>query len=567
VAFAVEDVFQGKGIGAHLLERLALLAVRNGFMRFMATTQSSNEPMLELFRSSGFKVHEKREGGFVQVDFSVIPTKESFDRSEMLDRVVTAASLRPFFKPKSVAVVGASREPGSLGYQIVHNLVNTGFKGEVYPINPHADLIDNVRAYHEIGKVPVPVDLAIIVVPARYVLEVVEDCALHGVRAVVVITAGFAEVSPAGIDIQKKLVEIVRAHGMRLIGPNCMGLMNTDPDVRLNASFSFVYPPHGRIAMSSQSGALGLAVLEFAEQKSLGLSTFVSVGNKADVSGNDLLQYWEEDPGTDVILLYLESFGNPRRFARIARRVSRSKPIVAVKSGRTKAGSRAAGSHTAAMMASDTAVEALFQQTGVIRANALEEMFDLAFALGSQPLPKGRRVGIITNAGGPGILCADTCEAKQLIVGEFSESTRARLEEFLPPAASTANPVDMIASATPDQYRKTVELLLKAPEVDSLIIIYVPVIRNLDPVLEAIRHGVGAARQDGGKEKPVFACFMTEKGNTRIELPKESIPTYLFPESAAHVLAKVARYAEWKKQPPGFMPDFEDMHLEQARQV
>ncbi|HJZ13249.1 MAG TPA: GNAT family N-acetyltransferase, partial [Acidobacteriota bacterium] len=256
VAFAVEDVFQGKGIGAHLLERLALLAVRNGFMRFMATTQSSNEPMLELFCSSGFKVHEKREGGFVQVDFSVIPTKESFDRSEMLDRVVTAASLRPFFKPKSVAVVGASREPGSLGYQIVHNLVNTGFKGEVYPINPHADLIDNVRAYHEIGKVPVPVDLAIIVVPARYVLEVVEDCALHGVRAVVVITAGFAEVSPAGIDIQKKLVEIVRAHGMRLIGPNCMGLMNTDPDVRLNASFSFVYPPHGRIAVSSQSGAL-----------------------------------------------------------------------------------------------------------------------------------------------------------------------------------------------------------------------------------------------------------------------------------------------------------------------
>src|SRR5712692_6092459 len=245
---------------------------------------------------------------------------------------------------------------------------------------------------------------------------------------------------------------------MRVIGPNCMGILNTDPAVRLNASFAPVFPPPGRVAMSSQSGALGLAVLAAAGRFQLGLSTFVSVGNKADVSGNDLLQYWEEDPATDVILLYLESFGNPRRFARIARRVSRRKPIVAIKSGRTQAGGRAAGSHTAALAAREVAVDALFHQTGVIRADTLEEMFDLAAALGSQPLPRGRRVAIVTNAGGPGILCADTCEAGGLVIPELSAPTKAQLAAFLPASASVTNPVDLIASATPEHFLRSIEL-------------------------------------------------------------------------------------------------------------
>lgn len=568
VAMAVEDVFHGKGLGTHLLERLALLAARNGITQFWATTHATNQPMLEIFRSSGFEVHERRENGYVQVDFSILPTKESVERSEMLDRIFTAASLRPFFKPKSVAVVGASRDSSSIGYRILQALILSGFQGPVYPVNPKATVVGSIRAYPSVEELPEAVDLAVIVVPAQQVLDVVDDCAQRGVKALVVISAGFAEIGAEGQELQGRLLEKVRGYGLRMVGPNCMGIMNSEPTVRLNASFSPVYPLPGRVAMSSQSGALGLAILEFARQRNLGLSTFISVGNKADVSGNDLLQYWEGDEDTDVILLYLESFGNPRRFARIARRVSRLKPIVAVKSGRTLAGKRAAGSHTAALAASDVAVDALFRQTGVIRANTLEEMFDLASALGSQPLPKGRRVGIITNAGGPGILCADMCEANHLIVPELSARTRSKLAKILPPAAGLSNPVDMIASASPEQYRQTIETVLKASEVDAVIVIYIPVVMQLDSMMDAIRKGISSGRAGSGAGKPVFACLMTDKGiSTRIELKKECIPTYLFPESAAQVLGKISDYAEWRRQPSGMIPDFENIHPEKSREI
>jgi acyl-CoA synthetase (NDP forming) len=413
------------------------------------------------------------------------------------------------------------------------------------------------------------VDLAVIAVPRDFVPGVVEDCAARGIKALVVITAGFAEVNAEGRELQKKLAAQVRSHGMRMIGPNCMGLLNTDPEVRLNASFSPVFPPPGRVAMSSQSGALGLAILAAAKQFRLGLSHFVSVGNKADVSGNDLLQYWEDDAQVKVILLYLESFGNPRRFSRIARRVSRRKPIVALKAGRTKAGGRAAGSHTAALVASDTAVEALFRQTGVIRAETLEEMFDLAAALGSQPLPKGRRVGIITNAGGPGILCADACEAGGLIVPELSAPIKSQLASFLPASAGLNNPVDMIASATPDHYRRAMEIILASDEVDSLIVIYIPLgLAKMSAMTDAVRQGVATARKKGGADKPVLACLMdVEWGRTQVELEGEQAPSYVYPEAAAHVLGKAAAYAEWRAQPAGMILDFDDVDLNRARQI
>ncbi len=569
VALTVDDAFQGKGLGTLLLERLALLAVRNGIVRFWAITGIENRQMMEVFRNSGFRLDEKQDGGYAEVALSVEPTEASVTLSEMRDRVVTTASLRPFFEPHSVAVVGASRDPSSIGYRILEALIINRFQGPVYPVNPNASVVGSIRCYPSVRDLPESIDLAIIVVPRDAVLNVVDDCAQRGVRALVVITSGFAEVNGEGRELQQKLADKVRGYGMRMVGPNCFGLLNTHPDIHLNATFSPVFPPSGRVAMSSQSGALGLAILDLARQRQLGLSTFVSVGNKADVSGNDLLQYWEEDPNTNVILLYLESFGNPRRFARIARRVSRSKPIVAMKAGRTLAGQRAAGSHTAALAASETAVDALFRQTGVIRADTLDEMFDLAATLGNQPLPKGQRVAIITNAGGPGILCADTCEAGGLLVPEFSLETRARLRAFLPANASVANPVDMIASASPDHFRCTIAALLPADEVESLIVIYVSVgLASVEAVESAICEGVASGRSAGGSGKPVLVCSMGEKRTQGpLLLQSERIPTYVFPEDAARVLGKVASYADWRNRPAGVIQDFDDIHPHAAREI
>ena len=412
-------------------------------------------------------------------------------------------------------------------------------------------------------------ELAVVAVPRDAVLAVIDDCAARGVRAVIVITAGFSEIGPEGRELQRQLVEKVRGHGMRMVGPNCLGLLNTDPAVRLNASFAPDFPATGRIAFSSQSGALGLAIISLARERGLGLSKFVSVGNKADVSGNDLLQYWEEDTLTDVILLYLESFGNPRRFARIAKRVSRQKPVVAVKAGRTGAGKRAASSHTAALAASDVAVDALFHQTGVIRAETLDEMFDLASALSSQPLPAGRHVAILTNAGGLGILCADTCEANGLRVRELSEATKIQLKEFLPATASVANPVDMIASASANDFRKAVEILLEDGQVDSLIVLMINVgLADIADIARGISTGVKSARGAGGKGKPVLTCIMDrDRPSAPNQSDEERLPNYSFPETAARVLAKLANYSDWRNEPEGMIPEFDDIQPEIARSI
>ena len=568
IAFAVDDNFQGKGIGTLLLERLALLAVRNGFRRFWAITTPENQPMREVFRESGFESSTRMDNGYVEIDLSVLPSQTSVARAEIRDRVATTASLRPFFQPSSVAVVGASQNPSSIGRRILNAILSAGFKGPVYPVNPKVNEIGSLKAYPNIRELPQAADLAILAIPADAVESVIDDCAVRGVRGAIVISAGFAEIGDEGRKRQQKLLEKIRGYGMRMVGPNCLGLLNTDPAVRLNASFAPEFPSEGNVAFCSQSGALGLAVIALARDRKLGISNFISVGNKADISGNDLLQYWEEDSRTKVILLYLESFGNPRRFARIAKRVSRHKPIVAVKAGRTGAGRRAAGSHTAALVANDVAVDALFQQTGVIRADTLGEMFDLGLVLSSEPLPSGRRVAILTNAGGLGILCADACEANGLIVQEPSEKTRRQLREFLAPAASVANPVDMIASATAEDFRKAVEVLLGAAEVDALIVLTIDVgIADISEVSRQIQAGVSTVRSKNGAGKPVLTCIMDRANALQSSAAGEHLPNFAVPESAPRVLAKLAQYAEWRDLPDGTIPEFEDIQPRDARAI
>lgn len=564
IALGVDEAFRGKGLATRLVERLAMAAAGQDLCRLTAHAGEGSEALIEVLRRSGFSTGERQEGAGIDIDLAVLPDPEAARRSELRDRLAARASMRPFFHPRAVAVVGASREPESLGYRTLHGLVLNRFQGPVYAVNPKADSIGAVPAYPSVKALPGPVDLAIILVPKQYVELVVEDCASAGVRAVVVITAGFAETGEEGRERQDRLLAKVRANGMRMVGPNCMGLLNADRSVRLAATFAPVFPPAGNVGMSSQSGALGLAILATADQLGIGLSTFVSVGNKADVSSNDLLQYWEEDDQTDVILLYVESFGNPRRFARIARRVARRKPIVAVKSGRTGAGKRAAGSHTAALAESDVAVDALFRQTGVMRAETLEEMFDMALLLSSQPLPAGNRVAILSNAGGPAILCVDACEGRGLEIAELSDSVREALAAFLPEEASTRNPVDMIASAGPDSYRKAAEILVRAEEVDSLVVIYAPIdAAQVGPVEDALHEALAAA----GRVKPVITCLMGEGGRGQSRGLRRGLPSYVFPEDAARVLGRATEYAAWRREPEGQLPELAGCQAPAARTI
>jgi acetate---CoA ligase (ADP-forming) len=569
VAFAVDDRFQGKGLASMLLERLAVIASKHGFDRFQASTLIDNAPMLEVFRDSGFEIRSKSSAGSVELQLTLAPSAEGVRAAEERDRAATAASLRPMLTPAAVAVVGASRDPSSIGRRVFDAVRAGGFKGAVYPVNPATSELDGLGCFPSARELPPGIDLAVIAVPSAHVLEAVDDCAAAAVKSLLVISAGFAEMGEAGRALQQQLVERVRNYGMRMIGPNCMGLINASADVSLNASFSPVVPPPGRIGFSSQSGALGLAILDLARQRGVGLSTFISVGNKADVSGNDLLQYWELDPSTSVILLYLESFGNPRRFGRIARRIGRTKPIVAVKAGRTRAGSRAAGSHTAALAASDVAVNALFQQSGVIRADTIDEMFDIAACLEAQPLPAGRRVAVVTNAGGPGIMAVDACEAAGLDVPEFAKTTCDRLREFLPAEATVTNPVDMVASAGPEAYRRAIEIALQSPDLDALIVIFAPVDRRTSgQILAAIREGIAAGRHAGADSKPVLACVMAESGKLApLNVEGEHVPAYAFPENAARALGKVAAYAHWRWQPPALFWGFDDIRPDEAREL
>jgi acetyl coenzyme A synthetase (ADP forming)-like protein len=550
VAFAVADAHQGRGIGPILLEHLLRVARSNGITNFHADVLGENNHMLEVFAATGLVVTSSREGGTVHLSFPTQETERSRERAEARERRAGAESVRTLLHPRSVAVIGASREPGTIGAALVANLKSAGFTGPIYPINPRADEIAGLRAYPHIGAVGAPVDLAVIAVPAPAVEGVVEECASAGVRSVVVISAGFAEASESGRAAQQRLVALVRGSGMRMVGPNCMGILNTDPAVSLNATFAPHWPPAGNVGMLSQSGALGLAVLDYVRELNIGMSSFVSVGNKADVSGNDLLSYWADDPRTGVVVLYLESFGNPRRFARIAPEVARRKPIVAVKSGRSAAGTRAASSHSAALANLDVAVDALFAQAGVIRTNTLEELFDVAALLSTQPVPAGSRVGVVTNAGGPGILLADACEARGLALPELNAETRAALRTFLPPQAGLSNPVDMIASATAEQYARAIEIVGADPQVDALVAIYVPpLVTDPEDIARAIACGAGTVPA----AKPVLSVFLSSKGAPPMlsQGPRGRLPAYAYPENAAMALAAAEAYGRWRTRPRG----------------
>jgi acetate---CoA ligase (ADP-forming) len=562
-AALIEDGQQGRGIGTALVREVALAAYDEGIRTLSGDVLADNARMMNLIEDLGFRHVDRRDASVVRADLGLDIGEDFLHVVDEDERRAAAAALTRFFSPESVAVVGASRNPTSIGGLVFDHILHGRFAGVVYPVNPNANYVSAVQAYPTLSALPVVPDLVVVCVPAPMVADVVDEAGMLGVRAVCVISAGFAEAGPEGIARHHDLVAITRGHGMRMIGPNCMGIMNASGDVRLNATFSGTFPQEGRLAFSSQSGALGLAVIEHANDLGLGLSTFVSVGNKADISGNDLLLYWEEDPDTDVVLLYLESFGNPRKFSRIARRISRRKPIVAVKSGRTSAGERAASSHTAAISAGDVAVQALFDQTGVIRTDTLEELFDVATLLSSQPLPRGNRIGIVTNAGGPGILAADACESNGLSVPKLSDDVQAQLLEFLPPEAGISNPIDMIASASASGFEQAVTTLANSGEVDAVFVIFIPAgITRTDDVARAMAR----ARACTDQQVPIVSVFMSVRGIPE-ELADARIPSYSFPEDAARAMGRVARYATWRDRPLGHVVRPDDIDPDGARAI
>ena len=449
-------------------------------------------------------------------------------------------SLDPILRPKSIAVIGASRQPNTIGWQILDNLLRYDFQGPVFPVNPNAAAIHSIPAYPSVGAIGRPVDLAVITVPKEHVVGVARDCTAAGVRGLVVISAGFREVGGAGIERERALLDVVRHAGIRMVGPNCMGVINTAPGVRMNATFAPSMPPPGSVAFMSQSGAMGLSVLDYAHSLGIGVSSFVSAGNKTDVSGNDCLEFWEHDPQTSMVLMYLESFGNPGRFVELSRRITRVKPISVVKSGRTGAGRRAAASHTGALAGTELATDAIIAQAGAIRAQTVEELFDHAMAFSNQPLPGGNHVAIVTNAGGPGIIIADACEAQGLDVTGLAPETEAELRARLPEEASVRNPVDMIASARPGSYEFALDAVLRDPGVDAAIAAFVPPLGvQTRDVAEAIVR-VNARHP----EKPLLAVLMGREGLPAglAELHDANVPAYIFPESAARALGAMWRH-------------------------
>ncbi len=562
VAFAVADEMQHRGVGTRLLEQLSVRAAHHGIERFLAIVRPENRPMLDVLEHVGFSVVRELDGGVIEATFPIAATAAYEASVDERDHVGVVASLRPFFEPASVAVIGASARPGSIGGSVFRNIIHAEFTGAAYPINRDGTPVAGVRAYSSLRELPETVDLAVIAVGAEHVLDAARQALETGTRALCVISAGFAEVGPEGIARQQELLALVRGHGARLVGPNCLGL--TSGRVRLNATFAPRAFPSGSIGFSSQSGALGLALLERAAEHDLGFSSFVSIGNKADISSNDLLEWWSADPETDAALLYVESFGNPRKFARIARRVARKKPILAMKSGRSSAGVRAAGSHTAALAGSDAAADALFREAGVIRADTLEELLDVAGLLHSQPLPTGKRVAVLTNAGGLGILCADACGAAGLELPALSAGTREELASFLPAAASLGNPVDMLGSATGDDYRRAVQVLLADSETDALVVLFVPT-ADLPP--ERVSEAIDEALADGTAAKPVAGCLLTSREVGRDAASAHRYASLAYPESAARALARAVERSTWLRRPAGRTRRPSGIDVEQARSL
>ncbi|WP_326822816.1 bifunctional acetate--CoA ligase family protein/GNAT family N-acetyltransferase [Streptosporangium sp. NBC_01756] len=535
IAILIDDGMHHHGLGTLLVEHLALNATDEGVRELVADVLPENRSMLQVLDDIGLATARAFDDGSVEIRIDPRPTRGMLERIEARAHQAVSASLRRLFRPESVAVIGAGRAPGGVGHRILRNLLQGGFPGPLYPINPHARQLCGLPAYANVGSVPGPIDLAVIATPARTVLEVTRDCAGHGVRNLVVITAGFAETGETGA--QGELLRICREAGMRLVGPNCLGVVNTA--ARLNASFLPHPPVPGHLALMSQSGAVAVALIDRAAHLKIGISSFASVGNKADVSGNDLLEYWEDDPATDVIALYLESFGNPRRFGRIARRVSRRKPIIAIKSGRGGSGERAVRSHTAAATTPDVAVDALLKASGVIRVDTVQDMLDTARLLATQPLPQGRRVAIVGNSGGPQALAADACEQRNLLVPELTPVTRGRLRSRLPVAAAVANPVDLTAGGSAQELAFATETVLADPGIDIVIVVYTP---PFGSGLGRTRQAIARTTTSAGKT--VTACISGHDG-----LLDGRVPCYAFPEQAVQALRHTVDYASWRTAP------------------
>lgn len=537
VAFLVEDAHQGRGLGAVLLEHIAAAARERGVHRFVASVLPDNRRMTRVFREAGYEAEQRFEDGVIELVLDLEPTETSVEVTSAREHRAESRSIQRLMTPHSVAVVGASRAEHSVGQTVLRNLLGGDFSGPVYPVHPTAKAVAGVRAYESVLDIPDEIDLAVVAVRANAVHEVVEQCANKGVHGLVVVSSGFGEAGPEGRARQEELVRLARAWGMRVVGPNCLGIANTDPEIRLNATLAPTLPGRGPVGFFSQSGALGTAILQRTAERGIGLSTFVSAGNRADVSGNDLMQYWEEDPATKAVLLYLESLGNPRKFARLARRLSRRKPIVAVKSGRSTQGVPL-GHAARALSLPDHAVSALFAQAGVIRVEDLSELFDVAQLLAYQPLPAGDRIAIIDNSDSLGLLAQDAAVALGLRVRP---------------------PVDLGPLADADAYEAALAAALHDENVDAVVALFTPpTIGGYD-----VRVPEKILRLAAGASKPIVATYLGSKGmpaDLRISAPDGSaaagsVPSYPAPEDAVRALAYVIRYAQWRQRPPGRISD------------
>lgn len=553
VAFLIEDEYQGKGIGTILLERLAGLAAANGFVEFEAEVLSENIQMLNVFKSSGFEIHQAWGSDTVHLELPVEGAAAVWERAGLRERIAVANSIKPLLAPKSVAVIGASREENSIGNKIFRHLIEGNFRGTVYPVNQQADSISGVKAYAGISDLPDKIDMAVIAVPAQQVNDVAERAIHAGARGLVVVSAGFAEAGEEGKAIQKELVEIVRNHGVRLVGPSCLGINNTDPSISMNASLAPKMIRRGSAGFFSHSAALGIVILKYAEERGIGFTSFVSAGNRADVSGNDLLQYWEEDSNTKFAILYLETFGNPRRFVRIARRMSYKKPILCVKSARSSIGKKAVEAKSGKAVNSTLELKALFAQTGMIVTETLEELFDVAVILSHQPLPAGNNVGIIANSAGMATLFADAGDSNGLNITEESL-------------------MNLGAFASSEDYESAVEKLLTDKNIDSLLVGFAGLGR-IDPkeIFNAINKGIAKARKASGINKTIILCFMGEYGTLSMKDEREGIlgeiPSFRFPEAAARALGKVVEYSNFLSTPAGQLVWFEDVKPDEARKL
>ena len=549
VAFLVEDLHHGRGIAQLLLEHLAQAARERGIERFTAEVLPDNSRMIHTFRDAGYRVVSGYEEGVLTLEFSIDPTDTSIGVMRGREHRAEAASIERFFNPRSIAVIGASRRQDTIGQVLVRNLVSNDFTGRVYAVNPSAPAVSGLPAYKSVIDIPDDVDVAIVAVPAEAVNDVVLDCAAKGVHGMIVISSGFAETGEEGRRRQRHLVGLSRSYGLRLIGPNCLGVINTDPAVSVNASLSSVMPPRGRAGFFCQSGALGSAILEKVQNRGLGLTTFVSAGNRADVSGNDLLQYWEEDDATEVVLLYLESIGNPRKFSRIARRVSLRKPIIAVRSGRNTQGVPM-GHAVRRIVAPPEALDAMFRQAGIIQVNTLDEMFDVAQLLAHQPLPRGRRVAVVGNSDALGLLAADAAAEVGLLV------TRS---------------VTLSAEPSAEDFEDALDEAIDDPEVDSVIAVYIPPLNVSGEDVANVLAAVGEQ-----SDKPLVSSFLGAEGVPELlRVPdvagsaagRGSVPSYPAVEAAVRALARVVEYAVWLRTPDGPAPDPAEVDTFTARRI